>query len=66
MFSVTLVSCLPETITMRITGATAGGLLYTRTTQAYNIQPTVDGDIDYSCTFDECDIEWVYSILIQF
>ena len=45
---------------MTITGATAGGLLYTRSkSQAYNVQPTVDGDIDYGCTFEECNISWV-------
>ena len=44
---------------MKISGATAGGLLYTRTSEAYNVEPTVDGDIDYICTFEECDINWV-------
>ena len=60
LFSVTLESCLHETMAVTVSGATAGGLLYTRSkSQAYNVQPTVDGDIDYGCTFEECDISWV-------
>lgn len=58
-FAVTLLSCTHETASLRIDNATSGGILYIRTDTAYNIIPTTDGTIFYTCAFEICNIKWV-------
>ncbi|KAL4232877.1 hypothetical protein ACF0H5_007564 [Mactra antiquata] len=51
-------SCLTETVTVKIENATEGGIVYFRTDTAYNMIPSVNGTIIHECVFEECNIEW--------
>ena len=47
---------MPLTASFTIANMTSGGLVYIRTDMAYHILPTVDGDMEYSCSFEDCNI----------
>ena len=58
--AVELVSCLSKNVQLDITDSQSGGVMFiNKNGIAYNVQPTENGTVFYSCTFDECQLAWV-------
>ncbi|KAH3737391.1 hypothetical protein DPMN_043983 [Dreissena polymorpha] len=57
---VDLWSCLQGTIQFRISDCEAGGLVYILNRGfVYNVQPSQNGTMIYTCSFDDCSVYWV-------